>query len=339
MSDPAESRYPSIDVRGRIEILREIAKGGMGAIYEAIFHGADGFDKTIALKVILDDVSHDPEFVGQFVGEAKLVADLVHENIVQIYHLGKLDDGRYYISMEFIEGVTLEDFVNRHADLQRPLPVDLCCFIVSRVARGLEYAHEKCDKAGHHLRVVHRDVSPGNVMLTYGGVVKLCDFGIAKARNLMIHREGEILLGKARYMSPEQAAYEETDARSDVFSLGIVLHELLSGQPLFEGEDTLVTLDYVREQTIPALRTINPHLPPELCTIVERALERDREERYKTAGKMGYDLEYYMYHDRFGPTNLTLHRYLKTLHPEIKLSIDPTVPDPYFDRLIAASSD
>lgn len=318
-------------------IVREIARGGMGAVYEAYQVGAEGFSKRVALKTILQDLTDDPEFVDMFIGEAKLVADLVHENIVQIYQLG-CAKGLYYMSQEFIDGVTLERFVERHHELGRKVPVEMSAFIIARVCRALEYAHTKRGQDGNLLGIVHRDVSPGNVMMTYGGVAKLTDFGIAKAKTLTQDFEGELLLGKVRYMSPEQAKFKKTDARSDVFTVGILLYEMLTDADLFEGEDTIVTLDRVVGAEIPRLEDVRSEIPSAISQIVAKALERDLGQRYQTAGQMGFALEHFMYSNRFGPTNLSLHRYLKTLFPEdVADLIDPSVPDPYFDRLEAES--
>ncbi|MHC4779399.1 MAG: serine/threonine protein kinase [Planctomycetota bacterium] len=299
----------------KFQLVREIAEGGMGSIFEAQQYGAEGFEKTMAIKTILEEFSSDTEFVEMFIGEAKLVADLVHQNIVQIYQLGKIGK-QYYIAMEYINGINLEQFVDRHFEKRKRIPVNLATFIVSRLCRGLEYAHQKTDKTGKPLGVVHRDVSPKNVMLTWEGVVKLTDFGIAKAAHFFRNREGEILMGKVQYMSPEQAAYKGTDQRSDIFSLGIVLYEVLSGRSLFAHEDTDVTLDNVTRMPIPPIEEYNPDVPEDLKKILNRALERDLDKRYPDAGKMGYDLEYFMYHDRFGPTNVTLEKYLRQLFPE-----------------------
>ncbi|MGE0709842.1 MAG: serine/threonine protein kinase [Planctomycetota bacterium] len=332
MTPPPEPYY-RIKAESSYRIQRELARGGMGAVYEAYQVGVEGFEKRVALKVLLQNLTDDPEFVGMFIQEAKLVADLVHENVVQIYQLGAAD-GTYYMSLEFIDGLTLGDLVERHEALGRPMPTELAAFIVARVCRALEYAHTKRGLDGSLLGIVHRDVSPGNVMLTYGGVVKLTDFGIAKARHLKLDLEGEVLLGKVRYMSPEQAKFERTDLRSDVFSAGVLLYELLVGAPLFHGDDTIVTLDQVTSREIPPLEEVAPDAPPELARIVALALQRDREARYPSAGRMGFDLEHFMYGDRFGPTNLSLHRYLHALYPEQGHGlIDPSVPDPYFERL------
>lgn len=299
----------------RYRPVRVIAEGGMGSVYEAIQYGTDGFEKTVALKTILEEFSRDGEFVEMFIGEAKLVADLVHENIVQIYQLGK-HGGQYYIAMEFIHGLNLERFMDAHFEQDKPIPLDLCAFIVSRVCRGLEHAHAKADGAGKPFGVVHRDVSPKNILINYEGVVKLTDFGIAKAANYFRNREGEILLGKVQYMSPEQAQYKETDCRSDLFSLGIVFYEMLTGRILFGDEDTMVTLDNVVRKQIPPVNHYNANVPEGLARILNKALERDLAKRYQTAAEMGYDLEYYMYHDRYGPTNQMLQKYVREMFPE-----------------------
>jgi eukaryotic-like serine/threonine-protein kinase len=323
----------------RYEILREIARGGMGIVYEAVQQGVKGFEKRVALKVIHGELTTDREFVDMFIGEAKLVADLVHENIVQIYQLGAVPGGGYYMSLEFIDGVTLEDLVLRAVELEQRIPIELCAFITSRVCRALEYAHTKTDADGNLLGIVHRDVSPGNIMCTYGGVVKLTDFGIAKARHLTRDQEGEVLLGKARYMSPEQAQFKTTDRRSDIFTAGIILYELLTGEALFDGQDTIVTLESVVSRELEPLVDVAPDLPKDLCDIVDRALQRDPRLRYQTAGAMGFDLERFMYSNRFGPTNISLHRYLKELWPgQVFDLIDPSVPDPYYERLKAGKA-
>jgi serine/threonine-protein kinase len=291
-------------------LVRKLAQGGMGAVYEAIQYGVEGFDKRMAIKTILGSYTDHSEFVRMFIGEAKLVADLVHENIVQVYQLGRSDQG-YYIAMEYVEGINLEGWISHHVREGKGFPVELGAFMVSRVCRGLECAHDALGRDGGPLNIVHRDVSPKNVLISFEGVVKLTDFGIAKARQLMQQREGEMLMGKVEYMSPEQARFGETDQRSDLFSLGIVLYEVLTGHNVFYVDDVEETLENVKHKEIPDPRTHNPDIPEDLARIVTKALRRDVRERYQSAGEMGYDLEYYMYHDRFGPTNVTLAEYLQ----------------------------
>ncbi|MBI3271601.1 MAG: serine/threonine protein kinase [Planctomycetes bacterium] len=302
--------------KNRFRLDRKIADGGMGSVYEGIQFGSEGFEKTVAIKAIQESLSKDPEFVEMFIGEARLVANLVHQNIVQMYQLGKVGNV-YYIAMEYLEGVNLQEFMNRHFELGTRVPIEIGTFIISRVCRALEYAHRKTDRDGKPLGVVHRDVSPKNVMVSTEGVVKLTDFGIAKAANFMRNQEGDVLMGKAQYMSPEQAQYMQTDRRSDIFSLGVVMFELLTGQNLFGSDKTSVILENVVYREIPKPSAVIPDFPADVERIMLMALERDVNKRYQDAGRMGYDLEYYMYHDRFGPTNVTLEKYMNRLFPEL----------------------
>src|SRR5213596_71135 len=218
----------------RYEIVRKIFEGGMGVVYEAEQHGARGFVKRVAIKVVRQSYANQKKFIENFIGEAKLVADLIHTNIVQTYHLGETQ-GIYFIAMELIRGVNLEQFSQQLLDKKRTLPKELAVFIVSRVARGLAYAHAKTDKDGKALGIVHRDVSFKNVMIAFEGDVKLTDFGIAKARGFLADNEGEVVAGKADYMSPEQANFQITDKRSDLFSVGVVLSQLLLGHNVFKA--------------------------------------------------------------------------------------------------------
>lgn len=299
------------------KLVKKLAEGGMGAVYEAIQLGSDGFEKRMAIKTILEDFSNNEEFVEMFIGEAKLVADLIHQHIVQIYQLGRA--GRqYYMAMEFIKGVNLEQFIDRHHQYKKRIPTELCVYICSRVARALEYAHKKRNMQGELLGVVHRDVSPKNIMIDTEGVVKLTDFGIAKARNLMKDKEGDVLMGKVQYMSPEQAAFEQTDGRSDIFSLGVVLYEMLAGRNIFSDDDTLVCIENVQKKPIPPISHYNPNVDDDLQRVLDRMLERDKNKRYQDGGEAATDLEFYIYKGGYGPTFSTLSEYLLHLFPEFK---------------------
>ena len=220
----------------RYEVVRKIFEGGMGIVYEAEQHGARNFVKRVAIKIIRSNFASQKMFIENFIGEAKLVADLIHTNIVQTYHLGDTN-GICFIAMELIRGVNLEQFTHQLTDKRRVLPMELAVFITSRVARGLAYAHAKTDKDGKPLGIVHRDVSFKNIMIAFEGDVKLTDFGVAKARGFLTDQEGEVIAGKADYMSPEQADFQITDKRSDLFSVGVVLAHLLLGRNLFKGEN------------------------------------------------------------------------------------------------------
>lgn len=295
------------------EMTRKISEGGMGIVYEAVQRGAGQFRKVVAIKLIREEYSSIPEFQKNFIGEARLVADLIHTNIVQTYHLGQIG-GQYFMTMEYVRGVNLEQFLDRHHESARPLPVDLAAFITSRVCRGLAYAHTKRDSDGRLLGIVHRDVNPKNVMLAYEGDVKLTDFGIAKALDLMYNEEGKVIPGKDEYLSPEGASYGVTDARSDIFSLGIVLTELLLGKNVFRSANRLESRRNILNQPIPQFASLRADIDPKLETIIQRALQRDRDKRYQAAYEMMTDLELYLYSDRYGPTNEKLALYLRDLY-------------------------
>ena len=296
----------------RYEIVRKIFEGGMGIVYEAEQLGAREFVKHIAIKVIRQNYADQKQFIENFIGEAKLVADLIHTNIVQTYHLGETN-GIYFIAMELIRGVNLEQFAQQLADKKRVLPKELAVFIVSRVARGLAYAHTKADKDGKPLGIVHRDVSFKNIMIGFEGDVKLTDFGIAKARGLLVDNEGEVVAGKADYMSPEQANFQITDKRSDLFSAGVVLAHLLLGKNVFKGGSPEESRQRMMKLPIPDFRKLDERVDDRLNEILQRALARDLPERYATGDQLLYDLEHYIYHSGYGPTNETLGKYIRDL--------------------------
>ncbi len=308
---------PALDIvdSSRYSLIRKIADGGMGSVYEAALNGPEGFRKIVAIKTILEKYSADPEFIEMFVGEAKLVADLVHQNIVQIYQLGHYNN-LYYIAMEYIRGVNLHQFISRHQELGREIRIEIAVFIISRVCRGLEYAHKKRDDEGRLLGVVHRDISPKNLMISSEGEVKITDFGIAKARNLMRDREGQILMGKLSYMSPEQCQYRSTDRRSDIYSLTLVLFELLTGTSASIFRKGSIPDRDIRLELPPA-RSLNPDIPEALEVILTKGLEPDPSKRYQRTGEMAYDLEYHMYHKGYGPTIKTLEEYMSGLFPDL----------------------
>ena len=305
------------------ELTRKLAEGGMGLVYEAVQRGCGNFRKIVAIKLIREEYSSIPEFQKNFIGEARLVADLIHTNIVQTYHLGQIG-GQYFMTMEFVTGVNLEQFIERHTELGRQVPVDMAVFIASRVCRGLSYAHSKRDSEGRPLGIVHRDVNPKNVMLAIEGDVKLTDFGIAKALDLMYNEEGKIIPGKDEYLSPEGASYAVTDGRSDLFSLAIVLTETLLGKNIFRGANRLESRRSILTMPLPRFDTLRADIDDKLAAIICKALQRDREKRYQSAFEMLTDLEMYLYSDRYGPTNEKLAVYLSQIFPSAKPGSTPT---------------
>ena len=296
----------------RYEIVRKVYEGGMGIVYEAEQQGARDFVKRVAIKVIRQNYADQQQFIENFIGEAKLVADLIHTNIVQTYHLGETR-GVYFMAMELIRGANLEQFTQQLADKQRALPKELAIFIVSRVARGLAYAHAKTDKDGRPLGIVHRDVSFKNIMIAFEGDVKLTDFGIAKARGFLVDNEGEVVAGKADYMSPEQANFQITDKRSDLFSAGVVLAHLLLGKNIFKGANAEESRQRMINLPIPDFQALDQRVDERLNWVLHRALARALSKRYPNADEFLYDLEHYIYHSGYGPTNETLGRFIREL--------------------------
>lgn len=296
----------------RYEIVRKIFEGGMGVVYEAEQKGTREFVKRIAIKVIRQNYASQKQFIDNFIGEARLVADLIHTNIVQTYHLGE-SNGIYFIAMELIGGVNLEQFATQLTDRKRQLSKELAVFIVSRICRGLAYAHAKLDKDGRPLGLVHRDVSLKNIMIAFEGDVKLTDFGIAKAKGFLIDQEGEIVAGKPDYMSPEQADFKITDKRSDIFSAGVVLAHLLLGRNIFKGDTAEESRSRIMNMPVPDFRALDSRIDEPLNTVLQMTLARDPEQRYANADEMLYALEHYIYHSGYGPTNETLGKFIREL--------------------------
>jgi TonB family protein len=275
---------------GQYTLLERIAVGGMAEVWKARMRGVEGFQKTVAIKRILPHMTDNAEFVGMFIDEAKLAAQLTHPNIVHIYDLGKL--GRdYYIAMEYVDGKDLRSLLNAGRRKGVPLPLGLSLLIAARVASALDYAHRKRDFEDQEMGLVHRDVSPQNVLLTYEGDVKLCDFGIAKAVSKVSQTQMGALKGKLQYMSPEQAWGRPVDSRSDLFSLGAVLFEMVTGERLFTGDSEISVLELVRQGHTRRPSQVDPTIPREVDEIVARALGVDPKDRFQSAGEMKQRLE------------------------------------------------
>lgn len=315
MADKSRDSGNIATYTANLKVIRKLAEGGMGSVFLAEQLGVEGFSKTVAIKVIRKDMLDDRETVTLFFDEAKLVADLVHPNIVQVYNLAHYK-GRYFVIMEYVHSVTARDFALRHLDEGRQIPVDLAAFIVSRVCRGLYYAHRKRDRKGRHLGIVHRDVTPSNILLDFRGNVKLSDFGIAKALTMNVPDETKVIMGKLPYMSPEQARGLPTDPRSDIYSLGLVLHQLLSGMPVFSPRNREELLE-MQLGKIPYVSAMRKSVPGELSDIVAKATQYNVEERLADANEFLVALETYMYRDRYGPTNEKLAEYMRQVFPDI----------------------
>ena len=282
----------------KYRILHELGSGGMGTVCKGLLLGHGGFQRPIVIKQLK---TPDPDHLRLFVEEARRYAVLDHENIGRIFDFERVN-GELCIILEYIDGWSLVEYLERHRQIGCLPDVELCVFIVSRVCRGLQYVFEKAN-------IVHRDVSPSNVMMTTEGTVKLIDFGIAARSGT---RESYIA-GKPAYMAPEMVVEMRADQRSDLFALGAVLFEMLTGDRLFQGDTTTEVLEHVVTADIPPASTYNPTVPPGVQAILGRALERNPARRFPTAGAMGEACEHFLYDKGYGPTNLSLKHYLASL--------------------------
>lgn len=279
---------------GPYRLVRQVAVGGMAEIHLAKARGIAGFEKYVALKMIHPNFAEDEQFIEMLVDEAKIAVQLTHHNIAQTFDLGRVGD-TYYISMEYVDGADLYKVLRRASEQDIEFPLDVCAFIAKEVASGLDYAHRKRDVAGQPLGIVHRDVSPQNVLVSYAGEVKLVDFGIAKATMKVKQTAAGVIKGKYYYMSPEQASGGRVDARSDIFSAGIVLYEMLTGQMLYLEEDLHRLLDMVRRADIAPPSKLRRGIPPQLERIVMHALAKTPPDRYQSGADMASDLERFLH--------------------------------------------
>jgi TonB family protein len=306
-------------VFGQYTLEEHIATGGMAEVYKARMMGMEGFRKTVAIKRILPHLTDNDEFVNMFIDEAKLAAQLNHNNIIHIYELGKVERS-HYIAMEYIEGRDLRSILQECRERQVMMPVPLALYIGTLLASALDYAHRKQDFDDRDLGLVHRDVSPQNVLISDEGVIKLCDFGIAKAASKASHTRAGALKGKLQYMSPEQAWGKDIDHRSDIFSLGLVLFEMLTGEKLFAGDSELSILEQVRNPKVEGPSRYNPDVTAEIEQIVLRALESDCENRYQFAQELQRDMEKDLRRKGWSPGSSDVARFMKELSSGRKIS-------------------
>ncbi|MCP3103269.1 protein kinase [Myxococcus sp. K15C18031901] len=278
---------------GKYLLLDRINIGGMAEVWRGKQFGASGFERLVAIKRILPNIAEDEEFISMFIDEAKISVQLSHANIAQIYELGQIASS-YFISMEYIPGKDMRAIFDRCRKKGEPAPVPLVAFCISKMCEGLDYAHRKKDGMGRDMNIVHRDISPQNVLLSFEGEVKVIDFGIAKAAGKATKTQAGILKGKFGYMSPEQIRGLPLDRRSDVFAIGVCLYEMLTGERLFVGDSDFSVLEKVRKAEVPAPSTYNRRIPETLEKIVMRALAKDVDERYQYASELGDDLQRFL---------------------------------------------
>jgi serine/threonine-protein kinase len=294
---------------GKYFLLDLLAQGGMAEIYRARHATPTGGGRLLAIKRIQSSYSSNPEFINMFRGETKVTSSFTHPNIIQVYDYGE-EQGQLYIAMEYVDGRNLRQFITRLGEIKQLFPVEVSCYVIEQSCLALQYAHDFKDKfSGKSLNIIHRDISPQNILISYDGAVKVIDFGIAKTESQAEATRAGIIKGKPSYLSPEQIMGEQLDGRSDIFALGVVFWELLTGRKLFQGDNDLAVIRMIEncQNHIKPPSALNPKIPKELDAIIFKSLEKDRNKRYQTAGEMQRALHKFLYQfaPEFNPADLS----------------------------------
>lgn len=282
------------DAAQRYRVVEKLESGGMAEVFRAESEGLQGFRKQVAIKRVLPHLSEKKKFIAMFLDEARLSAQLSHSNCVQVFDIG-VGDNAFFIVMEYVDGANLKSIAESVKKQGKDFPVAAAAWIAHEICKGLTYAHELTDPNGVPLQLVHRDMSPPNVLITKYGEVKIVDFGLAKASSQLEKSEPGIIKGKFSYLSPEAAMGQEVDSLTDIFAVGIILWELLAGQRLFLGDTDFQTVKKVQQAVVPPISQINRKVPPELERIVNKSLAKDMKARYATARELGQDLTRFLF--------------------------------------------
>jgi serine/threonine-protein kinase len=291
-----ESHHPQ-QQQQRYRVIEKLASGGMAEVFRAESAGLEGFKKQVAIKRVLPHLSEKKKFISMFLDEARLSAHLSHSNCVQVFDIG-VGDNAYFIVMEYVDGADLKAVLETLKKQGREMAIEDAVFISIKICEGLCYAHELTDHDGRPFAVVHRDVSPPNVLMTKHGEIKIVDFGLAKASSQLEKSEPGIIKGKFSYLSPEAALGKDVDHRTDIFAVGIILWEMLAARRLFLGDTDFATVKLVQQAVIPPLSKANPKVPVELERIVNKALARDPAQRFQSARDLAVSLNEFLY--RYG---------------------------------------
>lgn len=291
--------------RERYSIIKRLDKGGMAEVFLGKSASLEGFDKVVAIKRVLPDLAKNERFVNMFLDEAKISLHLDHANIVSVFDVGRSGQS-YFIVMEFIDGTNMKRLIEGHA-----MPVDLACYVAVEVCKALVYAHEKLDSNGQPQHIVHRDISPPNILISRDGEVKLTDFGLARAASQLESTDPGVVKGKFAYLSPEASVGEEVDLRADIFALGVVLWESLAGRRLFQGQTDLETLQNVRACKVPPIHSVRHDIPASLDRILNRALAKNRADRYGSAREFGRELSRFLVEQGMSVTSYDLAAWIQ----------------------------
>ncbi|TNE50391.1 MAG: serine/threonine protein kinase [Deltaproteobacteria bacterium] len=300
---------------GPYMLLQKIGQGGMAEIFRAESAGPQGFAKEVAIKRILSSLASNEDFITQFLDEARIVGNLSHPNIVQIYDVGQVDDA-YYIAMEFVDGKHMGQVIQRSIESMSQVPVREATAIINEVSKALAFAHSAVDSLGNPLHIIHRDVSPQNILIGFNGAIKLTDFGIAKAANKLFQTTAGVIKGKFSYLAPEQLVGKGASTASDIFSLGVAFWEMLSGRRLFQGESDIRTIQLVQACQVPPLSQFRNDVPPELEQVITYMLSPSPEYRYQNAYDLVNALSHILHHFGVSEHLNLVANFMGSLYPE-----------------------
>ncbi|MBN2719189.1 MAG: serine/threonine protein kinase, partial [Deltaproteobacteria bacterium] len=307
--------------REKYKVIRKLDAGGMAEVYEAVAEGIEGFEKKVAIKRVLPHLAENKKFIAMFLDEARLSLHLSHANVVNVFDIGQAG-GTYFIVMEYVDGTNLKTLMRKLKERNHILPIEQSIFIIMEVCRGLSYAHGLKDRDGKSFNIVHRDVSPPNILISKQGEVKIVDFGLAKATSQLETTDPGVVKGKYAYLSPEAATGNPVDSRMDIFCCGIVLFELLTGQRLFLGESDIQTIKNVRAAEVPSLQQLNPSIPPELEHIVRTALAKDPVHRFQTCDDFAESLANFLFTYQLKVTGFDIRRSLERVIGDPNKKVD-----------------
>ena len=308
--------------RQRYRVIEKIDKGGMAEIYRGRATSLEGIEKEVAIKRVLPQLTQNEKFIAMFLDEARLSMHLNHANIVQVFDVGRADE-TYFIVMEYVDGFNLRRVFQRANETNTAVPVEIAAYIMMQVCAALDHAHSKNDDEGNPLHIVHRDVSPPNVLLSRSGEVKLTDFGLAKAVSQAELTDPGIVKGKFSYLSPEAAGGQDVDHRADIFSVGIILFELLANRTLFLGKTDAETVELVEKAEIPSISKLNSGVPREFELILNQTLARDPRDRFTSAQELGNRLAEWLFAENLKVTGYDLAQFLGRLFADAS-DEDPT---------------
>jgi serine/threonine-protein kinase len=319
----------------RYQITERLDHGGMAEVFRGVAESMQGFKKAVAIKRILPNLTKNQKFVNMFLDEAKLSLFLQHANIVQVFDISKTPDNAYFLVMEYVDGCNLKSLIERHKQKNKRLEVAHTIYLMIECCKALQYAHFlEHPETNEPLGIVHRDISPPNILLSKNGEVKLVDFGLAKANSQIESTDPGVVKGKFSYLSPEAASGQDVDHRADVFAVGIILWELLTGRRLFYGETDYQTVELVRQARVGSIAAVNPEVEPELEGVVRKALAKDINDRYQSAGDLADALAQYLFSRRMKVTARDISSLVRDAQVEMMRKRSAEPKDSLIDALI-----